>query len=84
MSYHGCVLKNSDGNNKIITGTEKCITLTNKCMWKHPCNVSNGVKTRSKAKNKPTVGYEEVDRYFAVTYFIHQWDMGKEDCFFVK
>ena len=61
MSYHGCALKNSDGNNKIITGTEKCITLTNKCMWKHPCNVSNGVKTRSKAKNKPNVGYEEVD-----------------------
>ena len=57
MSHHGCMLKNSDGTNKIITGTEKCITPTNKCMWKHPCNVPNGVKTRSKAKNKPTVGY---------------------------
>ena len=57
MSYHGCMLKNSDGTNKIITGTEKCITPTNTCMWKHPCNVPNGVKTRSKAKNKPTVGY---------------------------
>ena len=51
---------------------EKCITPTDKCMWKHLCDVPNGVKTRSKAKNEPTVDYEEVDRYFAVKYFIHR------------
>ena len=34
-------------------------------MWKYPCDVLNGMKTRSKANNEPTVGYEEVDKYFA-------------------
>ena len=60
---------------------EKCITPSDKCMWKHLCDVPNGVKTRSKAKNEPTIDYEEVDRYFAVKYFIHLWVMGKEDSF---
>ena len=68
MSYHGCVLKNADGTNNIITGTEQCITPTDKCMWKHPNNVPNGVNTRPKTKNELTVGYEKVDRYFAVKY----------------
>ena len=57
---------------------EKCITPTDKCMWKHLCDVPNGVKTRSKAKN------EEVDRYFAVKYFIHRWVMWQDSRFFVK
>ena len=47
-------------------------------------DVLNGVKTRSKAKNEPTVGYEEVDKYFATKYSIHQWVLGKEDHFFVQ
>ena len=46
------MLKNADGNNKIITGTEKFIIPTNKCMWKYPNDVRNGVKTRSEAKNE--------------------------------
>ena len=79
MSYHGCMLKNADGTNKIITGMEQCITPTDKCMWMHPNDVPNEVKTRSKTKNEPTVSYEEVDRYFAIKCFIHQWIMGKED-----
>ena len=78
------MLKNADGNNKIITGTEKFIIPTNKCMWKCPNDVQNGVKTRSEAKNELTVDYKEVDKYFAVKYFIHRWAMGEEDNFFVK
>ena len=34
-------------------------------MWKYPCDVLNGVKTKSNANNEPTVGYEEVEKYFA-------------------
>ena len=34
--YHGCMLKNADGTNKIITNTENCITPTDQCLWKHP------------------------------------------------
>ena len=41
------------------------------------------MKTRSKANNGPTVGYEEVNKYFATKYFIHRWVIGKEDHFFV-
>ena len=36
MSYHGCMLKNADGTNKIISGTEKYIMPPDKCMWKYP------------------------------------------------
>ena len=57
MSYYSSMLKNTNGTNKIITGTGKCITSTDKCMWKHLCDVPNGVKTRSKDKNEPTVRY---------------------------
>ena len=53
-------------------------------MWKHPNDVLNRLKTRSKTKNEPIVGYGEADRYFAIKYFIHRWLMGKEDRFFVK
>ena len=71
MSYHGCMLKNADGANKIISRNKKCIVPTGKCMLKYPTDVPNRVKTRSKIKNEPTVGYEEVDMYFATKYFIH-------------
>ena len=84
MSYHRCMLKNVDRCNKIITGAEQCITPTDKGMWKHPNDVPNRVKTRSKTKNEPTSSYEEVYRYFVVKYFIYQWVMRKEDRFFVK
>ena len=30
--YHGCMLKNADGTNKIIGSTEKCLIPTDKCM----------------------------------------------------
>ena len=83
MSHHGCMLKNADGTKK-ITGTEKCITPTDECLWKYPNDMRNRVKTRSDAKNELTVDYKEVDNYFAVKYFIHQWIMGKEDRFFCK
>ena len=53
-------------------------------MWKHPNDVPNGVKARSKTKNEPAVSYEDLDRYFAFKYFIHRWVVGKEDRFFVK
>ena len=84
MSYHECMLKNVDGTNKIMTGKEQCITLTDECMWKHPNDVPNRVKARSKTKNEPAVSYEDLDRYFAFKYFIHRWVVGKEDRFFVK
>ena len=65
------MLENADRTNKIITGTKQCIASTDKCMWKHLNNVPNGVKTRSKTKNEPTVAYQEIDRYFVVKYFIY-------------
>ena len=71
MSYHGYMLKNVDGTNKIITDMEKCITPTDKYMWKYPSDVPNGVKTGSNTKNEPTVDYKEVDKYFAANYFIN-------------
>ena len=40
---------------KIITGTEQCITPTDKCMWTHSNDVPIRVKTRSKTKCQPLV-----------------------------
>ena len=77
------MLKNADGTKK-ITGTDKCITPTDKCMRKYPNDILNRVKTRSEAKNELTVDYKEVDKYFAVKYFIHQEVTGKKDHLFVK
>ena len=57
---------------------------TDKCMWKYLSDVQNGVKTRSQANDEPTVGYEEVDKWFVTKYLIHRWVLGKEDCFFVQ
>ena len=71
MSHHRCTLKNADETNKIITCTDKCITPTDKYIRKCPCNVTNGVKTRSKTKNEPTVDYKEEDKYFAAKYLIY-------------
>ena len=39
------------------------------------------MKTISKVNKEPAVGYEEVDKYFAIEYFIHRWVMGKEERF---
>ena len=61
VSNHGCMMKNANGTNKIIIGIDKFITLTDKCMWNYPCDVPNGVKTRSKTKNEPTADYKEVE-----------------------
>ena len=65
------MLKNADGTNKVITSMGTFITPTDKCMCTL-CDVPNRIKTRSRAKNEPTVGYEEVDKYFAVKHFIHR------------
>ena len=56
------MLKNENGANNTISGTDKCIMPTDKCMWKYPSDVPNGVKTRSKANDESTVGYGEVDK----------------------
>ena len=59
---HSCYYKNTDGTNKIIAAGENCLLRTNKCFWKDPCDVSNGVKTRSRAKSELTVNFRAVDR----------------------
>ena len=74
MSCHGCMLKIADGTSKIISGTEKCIMPIDKCMWKYPSEVPNGMKMRSKVNNKPTAGYQEVDKYFAAKNFDGSWE----------
>ena len=56
------MLKNENGANNTISGTDKCIMPTDKCIWKYPSDVPNGVKTRSKANDESTVGYGEVDK----------------------
>ena len=60
MSYHSCMLKNAEVTNKIISATKICIAPTNKCMWKCPNGVPNGVKTRSKANNERTMAIKQL------------------------
>ena len=48
--YRGCFYKNADGTNKIIIIGDKCLVPTDECLWKDPCDVKHGVKTRSLAE----------------------------------
>ena len=59
LIYHGCMIKNADGTNKIIRPGEKCLTLTAQCFWKDPQDVISGVKTRSQTLKQPTVSIQD-------------------------
>ena len=76
--YHGCMLKNADGTNRIIAADEKCLVPTCKCFWKGSCNVKHGVKTGSRAKNEPTIDCKAFDNYRAKKEFTDRWVLGKE------
>lgn len=79
--YHGCFFKNADGTNKIIKTGETCLTPTDECFFKNPCDVRNGVKTRSRTKNEPTVGLESFNQYHSEKlpkYRIKGWSQGEE------
>lgn len=57
--YHGCMLKNADGTNRIIDAGEKCLVMARKCFWKDPSEV----KTRSQTENEPNIDYKMFDNY---------------------
>ena len=61
--YHSCFYKNTDGTKKIVKAGEKCSVPTDKCFWKDPCDVKNGVKTRSREKNEPVVQFKDFNHY---------------------
>ena len=45
---------------------------------KDPVEVKNGVKTRSRTKNEPTVNFKGFDWYHIQKEFISRWVLGKE------
>ena len=55
--YHGCFYKNADGTSKVNTAGELYLKPAKKCFWRDHSNVEDGVKTRSRAKSEPTVGF---------------------------
>ena len=61
--YFGCFYKNADGTNKIIVAGEHCFAPTDKCFWKDPSDVKDGVKTRSRANNEANVSFKAADKY---------------------
>ena len=61
--YHGCMLKNAEGTNRIIDAGEKCLVMTRKCFWKDPSDVKNKVKTRSQTENEPNIDYKMFNDY---------------------
>ena len=61
--YFGCFYKNADGTNKIIVAGEHCFAPTDKCFWKDPNDVKDGVKTRSRANNEANVSFKAADKY---------------------
>ena len=76
--YHGCFTKHADVTKKIIAKGEKCIVPTDECFWKDPVDVTNGVKTRSHAKNEPIATYKDYDRCTLLKQFTSCWVLGKE------
>ena len=61
--YHGFFYKNTAGTNKIIIAGEHCVVPTDKYFWKDPNDIKHGLKTRSRANNKPTFSFQAVDKY---------------------
>ena len=45
---------------------------------KDPVEVKNGVKTRPRTKNEPTVNFKGFDWYHIQKEFISRWVLGKE------
>ena len=62
--YHGCWLKYSNGTNKIIDRGEKCLTPTNKYLWKDTSDIINTIRARFQLKNEPTAHWKTIDSYF--------------------
>ena len=62
--YHGCMLKNADGSNRITRENEKGLVPTAKCFWKCPEDIEHrGAIVRSQSKKLETVSREEFDQY---------------------
>ena len=76
--YRGCMFKNADRTNKIIAAGEKCQVPTRECFWKDPCDVKHTVKTRSQARNEPTIDYKAFYDCQFRKGFIDRWVLGKE------
>ena len=51
----------SNGTNKIIHRSEKCLTPTKKCFWKDPNDIINTVRTRFQLKNEPIAHWKTID-----------------------
>ena len=62
--YHGCMLKNKDGTNKLIEKGKSCIYRTANPFWKYIEDIPADVKTRSQAKKQKKVKKSDFDKYF--------------------
>ena len=62
--YHGCMTKNVDGTNKLISLGEKCLVPTEKYFWRDLTDIKNRkVKTTGCTKTKLTVSFKDYDMY---------------------
>ena len=72
--YYGCMTKNADGANKIMSPGEKCLVPTDKCFWKDPQDIKNcGVQTRSRTKKEPTASIKAYRKYIEQKKLINHW-----------
>lgn len=71
--FHRCFNKNKDGTNKLTEKGKECFRPTNCLFWKRPCDVPNGVRTRSQEKQQKKVKMVDFDKYFQNIWNIQRW-----------
>ena len=63
--YQGCMRKNADGTNRIISPKERCLLPTARAFWKYIEDIPNtGVKTPTQYNKQPLVTNRAFETYF--------------------
>ena len=74
---HICMMKNSDGANRIIGPGEKYLVPTDNCFWKDRRDIKNcKFKRRSFINNGPIVSIKDYDNYMRQKQWINRWVLG--------
>ena len=65
--YHGCMTKNADGTNRLLSAGEKCLVPTARPFCKYIDDMeTSGVKTHSQYKKQPTVSIKHSTFIFEI------------------
>ena len=62
-SFHGCMLKNKDGSNRVIEKAKECLCPRTRLFWKKAIDISFEVSTRVQENKKELVKRADFNHY---------------------